>query len=361
MAVYTTINDGTAHFLAQLYTGNGSNSHDITNTGNANLQPDLIWIKNRSTGSNPIIQDTSRGINTQSFTDGNPSEYDNGAWGHVNSVASDGFQVDVGNVASEANANKNSDNYVAWQWKVNGGTTSVNNDGSVSSTVQANTTAGVSIVFYTATGSGDITVGHGLGAAPDLILSKTRNVSYDWRVFSSSLGAGKALQLDGTNAEATNNSYPSAPTSTVMTMGRGGDDNNNYANGNKIISYCFRAIQGFSKFGTYFGNSDADGPFIYTGFKPAFVMIKKTNAVEDWGMMDNKRSSSNGNNVIDRFLYANSTNAEATTQTPVDFYSNGFKCRNTDNKFNSSGSTYLYIAFAESPFVTSDGVPTTAR
>jgi len=366
MAVYTTINDPSVYFQNTLYTGNGSTAHDITNTGNANLQPDLIWIKNRSSNSNPIIQDTSRGINVQSFTDGNASENTNASWGHVNSVATDGFQVDAGSPTSEANANKNSDNYVAWQWKANGGTTSSNSDGSVTSTVQANTTAGFSVVLYTATGSGDITVGHGLGAVPEMILTKTRSVSYDWRVYASANevgGAGKSLQLDGTGAQSTNNSYPSpAPTSTVMTMGRGGDDNNNYANGETIVSYCFRSIPGYSKIGSFFGNGSTDGPFIYTGFKPAFGIFKRTNTTGNWYMMTGKigDDGQDGNPLEDRLL-ANAADAEGDMGGGYDFVSNGIKVRHSGGEINGNGDTFVYMAFAENPFVTSDSVPTTAR
>ena len=353
---YATINDPSVYFQNTLYTGNGNNGQDITNTGNANLQPDLIWIKNRSANSNPIIQDTSRGINVQSFTDGNASENTNASWGHVNSVATDGFQVDVGNNASETNANKNGDNYVAWQWKANGGTTSSNSDGSVTSTVQVNATAGFSIVLYTATGSGDITVGHGLGAVPEMILTKTRSVSYDWRVFNKTLGAGKSLQLDGTGQQSTNNSYPSpAPTSTVMTMGRGGDDNNNYANGETIVSYCFRSIQGYSKIGTYSGNNSADGPFVYTGFKPAWLLIKNyTSSGNGWTLTDNARSPLN---QATKYLLANTADSESTG-VKIDFLSNGFKLRATAQNESQS---YIYMAFAQNPLVASNNVIALAR
>ena len=355
MAVYTTVNDPSAYFHTQLYTGDGNATQAITNDANAgNFKPDWVWLKRRTAAESYMLADSNRGVVKRIRSDGNNVEGNNG----LTSFNTDGFTT-----LSNAVWNTNNENYVAWQWKANGGTNASNSSGSVTSTVQANTTAGFSIVTYTATGSGDITVGHGLGAAPEVILTKTRSVAYDWRVFISFPnvgGAGKALQLDGTGSLSTNNSYPSpAPTSTVMTMGRGNDDNNNYANGQTLVSYCFRSIQGYSKFGVYTGNGNANGPFVYTGFKPAFLMIKRTDASNDWWIIDDKRDDYQ--NPFSDLLEANTSGAENANTPRGDFLSNGFKWRVSPNAFNASNGTYLYMAFAANPFVTSDGVPTTAR
>tara|TARA_R110002012_G_scaffold282524_1_gene472274 strand:- start:2 stop:1084 length:1083 start_codon:yes stop_codon:yes gene_type:complete len=360
MAVYTAINDPSVYFQTALYTGNAS-TLNVVNGGNANLQPDWVWLKNYGTsGKDYGIFDSTRGTTKMLSSNNNSAESTNAT--SLTSFNTDGFTL-----GADGGPNANGSSNVAWQWKANGGTTASNSSGSVTSTVQANTTAGFSIVTYTATGSGDITVGHGLGAAPEVILTKTRSVSYDWRVFISSDmggGAGKSLQLDGTGSLATNNSYPSpAPTSTVMTMGRGGDDNNNYANGQTLVSYCFRSIQGYSKFGNYYGNGNADGPFVYTGFKPAWLMYRNIDRSENWIIVDNKRNTINP--VEGANLQANENDAQANeTRWEEDFLSNGFKIRtngSNNQASNSAGERIFYMTFASNPFVTSDGVPTTAR
>jgi len=352
---YTTIDDPSAHFQTVLYTGNNSN-RDITNDGNSDLQPDWIWGKGRSESSDPTATDSTRG-NTKVLTPSDDSA-EGTASDYVTAFNSDGFSL-----GSNNGMNKNTVTYVAWQWKANGGTTSSNNDGSYTSTVQANTTAGFSIVKYgdasSFSASTPATVGHGLGKTPKWILIKNLDGTRDWGVHHVSNGAGKIIYLNLTNAVANstgfdNGTLPSSSVFTVNTL--------NVANGNNLeyIAYCFADIQGFSKFGSYTGNANADGPFVYLGFKPAFVIIKNTSAAKDWTMWDTTRYSNNVQNVQ---LFPNLSNAEdsPSTSTMLDMLSNGFKIRGTNDKINGSGNTLIYMAFAENPFVSSEGVPTTAR
>ena len=346
---YTTIDDPSAYFHTQLYTGTGS-SNAITNDGNSDLQPDWIWLKDRSATNGHAVQDTSRGITNVLFTNGNDSEnqYTNTV---VDSVQSDGFTV-----STNANSNTNTNTYVAWQWKSQGGSTVSNSDGSITSTVQANTDAGFSIVTYTGNGADTATVGHGLGATPKMIIFKRRDSTNNWIVYHNSLtSASNFLSLNTTDAEATASNIfdDTAPTSSVFTLGFSAAVN---ANTSTFVAYCFAEKQGFSKFGSYTGNSNADGAFVYTGFKPAFVMIKRTDSTANWHMLDNKRDPIN---EADATLLANDSGAEFESSNDVDFLSNGFKLR--ANQTSTNVGTYIYLAFAESPLVGSDGTPTTAR
>jgi len=348
---YTTINKPEDYFKAVLYTG----THASVPTVTVGFKSDFLWLKSRTQTYDHLLFDTTRGGTKYIASNSNSAESTSG-----NSITFNATSFEpTGQAINESGQGDN--NMISWSWKANGGTTSSNSDGSVTSTVQANTTAGFSIVTYTATGSGDITVGHGLGAAPDMILTKTRSVSYDWRVYMSAGsvgGAGKALQLDGTAALTTNNSYPSpAPTSTVMTMGRGGDDNNNYANGETLVSYCFRSIKGYSKIGVYSGNADTDGPFVYTGFKPAWILTKPIDATGNWNLNDNARNPSN---VVNKRLRANGNNVSSDSDA-FDFVSNGFKVRQSGTAYNASGEKYVYIAFAENPLVATNNVIALAK
>ena len=350
---YTSINDPSAQFQIALYTGSSS-SVSPTFTGNANLQPDMMWIKSRSATTNNNIYDSSRGSTERLYPNLN-SQVDT-----VSGMAfnSDGFTTGTNSVGD---INVDGSTYVGWGWKANGGTTATNSSGSITSYTQANTTAGFSIVTYTGNGSSGATVGHGLGTVPDTIILKCRNATENWFVNTPIAGGVGYMMLNQTNADSGANSSvwnSTAPTSTLFTLGNSGGVN---GNNNTYVAYCFANTKGFSSFGSYSGSGGDAGPFVFLGFKPAFVMIKKVNSAEDWGIVDDKRSSTNGFNVINRFLYANQSYAEATTQTPADLLSNGFKSRNSDGKWNTDGSEYRYMAFASSPFVTSDGVPTTAR
>jgi hypothetical protein len=350
---YTTIDDPSAYFHTQLYTGTGS-AQSITNDANAgDFQPDWVWVKKRAGGTarNHILTDSSRGVTKGLFSSLNDAEATN-AQG-LTSFNSDGFSVGTYN-----NFNESSGTYVAWQWKANGGTTSSNTDGSITSTVQANTTAGFSIVTYTGTGSG-ATIGHGVGKELDFIIIKRRSDSATWAVYSRELGSGKKLELNGTSGTITNAQFFTAnPTSSVFSLGTEYDVN---GSGGTFVAYCFAEKQGYSKFGSYTGNGNTDGPMVFCGFKPAWVMVKRTDSTSGWRMIDNKRNSYNGQYST---LVANTTEVEYTQSDDfggTDILSNGFKLRDDYSQINTSGGTYIYIAFASSPFVGSDGVPTTAR
>ena len=350
---YTNIDDPSAYFQVTLYSGTGS-AQSITNDGNSNLQPDWMITKNRTGTTDPMVNDSSRGVGKYLFANRTNSE-GTSTIDHT-SFDSDGFSVSTGE-----SVNDSGDTFVAWQWKANGGTTSSNTDGGTTSTVQANTTAGFSIVTWTGTGSAT-TLGHGLGDTPDMIIVKNRTTAVDWAVYHKNLtDAGYVLSLNTADAQAdsgTNRWNHTDPTSSVFSVGSGQQTNQNT---NNMVAYCFAEKQGYSKFGKYTGNGNANGAFVYTGFKPAFVMTKPSSATGSWSMYDHKRT---GFNPIDVWLRANGTDAESTSAISgddIDLYSNGFKLRNSDNTINASGTTYVYMAFAENPFVTSTGIPTTAR
>jgi hypothetical protein len=345
MAAYTNIDDPSAYFQAKTYTGT-SGIHDVTLDGNSDMQPDFVWFKNRTVAYNHQLYDSSRGVNKPLYSSLNSAEASitNG----LTRFDPDGFRV-----SSAAAVNENS--MVCWNWKANGGTTASNSDGSITSTVQANQDAGFSIVTYTTAGSA-ATIGHGLGAKPDVILLKKRNGAIGWLVRHVSTGTSY-LSLNSTMAAASNPGptwTTTEPTTSVYSIGTSTDVN---INGGEYIAYCFASKQGYSKFGSYKGSGSTDGAFVYTGFKPAFVIIKCSSAVSHWAMFDSKRAGYNDNNIR---LYPNLANAEPS-ETNIDLLSNGFKLLRSDTDVNNGGSTYLYMAFAENPFVTSTGVPTTAR
>ena len=356
---YTTIDDPSAFFQTSLYAGDSSNSTVISNDGNSNLQPDFIWIKNRTSSggnvSNNMLFNSSVGIGTGAnspylMTDSTAAETTNS--NGLQAVSSNGFTP-----GSMTRTNETGKNFVAWQWKANGGTTASNTSGSITSTVQANTDAGFSIVTYTGTGA-TATVGHGLGVAPQIIIGKRRSGSANWFVGGSLFTSTQTMYINLTNAIDTvaESIINNVTTSTTFKLGT--DTNRNAASGTHV-AYCFAEKQGYSKFGTYIGNGNANGPFVYTGFKPAFSMIKAaTTAGQNWLVQDNKRP---GYNPTSGRLFANTTGAESTDTELPDHLSNGFKVRSTSYGNNKSGETYIYMAFAENPFVTSTGVPATAR
>ena len=355
---YTTIDDPSEYFHIQLYSGTGS-AQSITNDANAgDFQPDWVWVKKRAGGTarNHTLTDSSRGATKGLFSSLNDAEATN-AQG-LTSFNSDGFSVGTYN-----NFNESSGTYVAWQWKANGGTTSTNTAGTnIDTTVQANTTAGFSIMTYTGTGTDNDSIGHGLGAVPHWIIVKNRDEANGWQIYhhkNTSAPETDYLNLNSTNATQDDSDRWSdqAPSSTVITLG--GNDGVSKSSV-KYVCYAFTEIQGYSKFGSYTGNANADGPFVYTGFKPAFVIIKNTADSADWTMWDTARYPDNPQN---RQLYPNLSNAEdsASSTTILDMLSNGFKMRGTNNKINGSSDTMIYIAFAEHPFVSSKGVPVTAR
>ena len=345
---YTTINDPSAQFQAVLWTGDSADDRSITNTGNANLQPDVVWIKNRNSNQNHYLYDSTRGANVQLLPADSAGETT--VADRMQAFQTDGFQV-----GSSSEVNYNSYTYIGWQWKATAGTTASNGNGSITSTVQANTTAGFSIVKWTGTGSA-ATIGHGLGVTPQMIIVKNLDKSSQWAVYHETVGNTKYLALNDADAEATYSGYwnDTSPTTTVFSVGSDGDVSG--GNGEEVISYCFAPIKGYSKIGNYTGNGNADGPFVYTGFKPALI-IKKGTGSGDWHISDNKQNSFN---AFDNALRPNVTNGTETGNT-LDFLSNGFKIRNTGGSWNSNGSTYIYMAFAQNPFVATNNVAATAK
>ena len=350
---YTTIDDPSKYFQAAIYTGNGG-SQSITFGGNSDMQPDWLWTKNRNSTFDPIMRDTSRGISERLLVHANDAA--GGATG-TTAFNSDGFSLDSTNTV-----NNNTNTYVAWGWKANGGTRTTNSESgnNPAGGYQANTTAGFSIVDYTGTGSAG-TVAHGLGAVPHTIWVQNRDEGEDWAVYhrnASAAGNDSYLRLNTNDGAATAGTVwnDTSPTSTVFTVG---SNNKTNKDGVKYIAYCFTSIKGYSRFGFYKGMGNDFGPFIYTGFKPAWLMIKRTTA-NQWGIYDNTISPFN---EITANLDADSNSAEntATNYDDLDFLSNGFKLREENDDINADDATYVYFAFAEHPFVSSKGIPITAR
>jgi hypothetical protein len=344
---YTTIDKPTDYFNTVLYSGNGT-GQSITGVG---FSPEFLWLKERTSTSYHRLSDIIRGTNKQLSS--NVTDAEETISTVVSSYDSDGFTVGADN-----GSNESGQTYVGWSWKA-GGTASSNTDGSITSTVSANTTSGFSIVKFTGTGS-TATVGHGLGVAPDWYVVKRIDGGDggQWNAYYSSLGATKFMLLNGTNASQTSATRwnNTEPTSSVFTVNTSGDVNNS---GDNHIVYCFAEKKGFSKFGSYTGNGNADGTFVYTGFKPAFVIIKVSSTTNDWSMYDNQRDPIN---QVDNYLQPNTSLAEVSdTGKGTDFLSNGFKLRTTHGTHNTSGATYIYMAFAESPLVGTNNIPATAR
>ena len=341
---YTTVNKPTDHFNTKLYTGNGSSGHAITGVG---FQPDWIWWKHRGSATYwHNLMDSVRGASKQLYSNANNSEGTN--TNGLESFDSDGFTV-----GSDNGANESGQNFVSWNWLASN-TTASNTDGSITSTVSANTTAGFSIVSWTGNGTSGATVGHGI-STPDVIIAKSRSGAHNWYVYhkSNGVGYGKLNLTDAFNSAT--DVFTVAPTSSVFTISADTSINNS---GDNFIAYCFAEKKGYSSFGTYQGNGSSSGSYIYLGFKPSFVMLKRTDTTQDWYMFDNKRDTIN---PMDIYLRANENGAEPSAFTFFDFLSNGFKCRNSASAVNASGGTYIYMAFAESPFVNSNGVPNNAR
>ena len=346
---YTTIDDPSAHFQTVLYTGNGG-SNAITNDGNSDLQPDLTWLKERSSTSSHQIIDSSRGDEVL-YPDTTDAE------GDVNYFTenSDGFTLGTNN-----GINENTETYVAWQWKANGGTTTsgAGNDTIAVSTHQANTTAGFSIVTYTGEDA-DKTIKHGLSSAPEWIITKDRGATLNWNTYHIGVGNDKTCQLNLTNAESATDSWQDTnPGSSVYSIGDVAAVN---TDGNTLVAYCFHSVQGYSKFGSFTGNGNDDGPFIYTGFKPALVIVKRVNNSGAWHMYSSSANGIHRNNEITTRLEADTSDAAKThVYYQMDFISNGFKFWEEGDNINGDGDTMIYCAWAEHPFVSSEGVPATA-
>jgi len=330
------------YFDISLYSGNNS-TQTVTNSGA--MQPDMVWIKSRNVnGANHVVTDSVRGVNRFVITNLSDSEFN--VANTLTSFNSNGFSL--GNSVYDFNISGN--NYVAWQWRANQGTNVTNTAGSITSTVSANTTAGFSVVTWTGAGSTG-TIGHGLGATPNFIILKRRNAAVNWFVGGSNIAsAGNGTwssvieglnTTNGVNTGATAIFNSTAPTSTVFT---GGSEMT--INGATYVAYCFTQVRGYSAFGLYTGNGSTDGPFVYLGFRPRFVMFKRTDASNSWYMYDTSRTTIN---VMGAELAADSSGAESTFNSR-DFLSNGFKLRSANASLNASGGTYIYMAFAESPF-----------
>jgi len=351
---YTTIDDPSQYFQTATYTGNDS-SNAITNDGNSDLQPDWLWTKNSSSAADHKIFDSTRGVTK--FLESNTNDAEGTQANLLSSFNSDGFTLGAG-----GETNSGSTNYVAWQWKANGGTTSTNSDGSENTVVQASTTSGFSIVTYSGpSGSGVDTRGHGLGAVPAVVLIKGRGGTENWVMYHHRNTSAPEtdvlkLNLDNATADESGNFNDTAPTSTVFTSGDTGATNED---GNTYVAYCFAEKQGFSKFGKYKGNNNTDGTFVYTGFKPQLVIVKETGNTRNWGMADSRLQTA-GNGTVTNALFPNLT-ASKDANERIDIYSNGFKLKTTSTTWNSNNGNYIYLAWASSPFVSSKGVPTTAR
>ena len=352
---YTDIDDPTAYFQTTLYAGDGNGSGQaITHGGNSDLQADFIWIKNRTDADNHSLTDSVRGANKGILSNSSDAESTDNSNGYLSSFNSDGFTTANAGVYNNANAK----NYVSWNWKAG---TSFTNDasgtgiGSIDSAGSFNNDSGFSIVSYTGTGSAG-TIKHGLNSVPSMIIIKVlTNTANDWVVYHQATGNNKSTFLNGTNAVSSNAFMNNTtPTSSVFSV-----DGSNYSSGSSrnYIAYCFAEKQGYSKFGSYTGNGNADGTFVYTGFKPAFIMVKRSNGVENWTIMDNTRDPFN---VAGNKLHPNTTGGTDAGAT-IDILSNGFKNRTTNAGANGSGDSYIFYAIAENPFVTSTGVPATAR
>jgi hypothetical protein len=336
------------YFNTVLYTGN-SGTQSITSL---DFQPDWVWIKCRNRVEENVVFDVIRGATKKIYP--NLTSAESTEANTLTSFNSDGFSL-----GSAGLSNSSGDTFASWNWLGANGTAS-NTDGSISSTVSASTTSGFSIVSYTGnrTPTADQSIGHGLGAVPSMMIVKNRsNGSRGWRVYHKSLGTpDKELILNSTAAVGTDTATwgNTTPTSSVFYVGASGETNNV---GDSFIAFCFADVKGFSKFGSYTGNGNADGTFVYTGFKPAMVIYKKTSGTENWFIHDNKRQGFNPENEL---LFPDLSNAEGTVNR-IDLLSNGFKATTSDGGINGSGATYIYMAFAENPFVTSTGVPATAR
>jgi hypothetical protein len=345
---FSTIDSPKKYFDTALYTGTTA-TQSITSL---NFKPDLVWLKSRGEAQDHYLFDINRTATkalSSNLTLAEQTYSDS-----LTSFDSNGFTL-----GASTRVNKNTFAHVGWSWLASNTTTS-NTSGTITSTVSANTTSGFSIVSYTGNATSAQTIGHGLGVAPKMMIIKNRsNGTNHWYVYHSSLGASKRVWLSLTNAEDNADASiwnSTAPTSTVFSVGADGGVN---GSSNAMIAYCFAEVKGYSKAFSYTGNGSTDGTFVYCGFRPSFLMYKNTStAGTDWVIIDTKRDTFN---VATQELYPNGSYAEGTASNNVDILSNGFKARRTNSAINGSGSNYIGIAFAESPFVSSKGIPVCAR
>ena len=349
---YSTISKPSLHFNTKLYTGNGS-TQNITGL---DFQPDLIWYKRRDTSNHNRLIDSVRGSNKNLSSDQTAGE--NTESTYVTSFNSDGWSI-----GSNTDVNASSSSMVAWTWKA-GGAASSNSNGSITSSVSANTTAGFSIVTYTGNGTGNSTIGHGLGDTPDFIIVKRRDGTGNWGTlnpFFTTTSDCNILYLDTTAAVADDTNVfgtSAAFNNNTFTVG---DWNGSNANGSTYVAFVYAYKQGFSKGGKFTATNSSDGPFVYTGFKPAWVLIKSSLSGAGWVIVDSKRDV---DNPADKILYPSATNNEASGDRYIDLNSNGFKLRNSYGDMNGGTAQYMYFAFAEEPLVANvgvNGIPATAR
>ena len=357
---YTTIDDPSAYFQCTLYVGDGNGSGQaITHGGNSDLQADFIWIKNRTDAENHSLTDSVRGANKGMLSNSSDAETTDNSNGYLSSFNSDGFTTANAGVYNNAS----SKNYVSWNWKA--GTSFTNSAGANGANLattagSVNTDAGFSILKWNGSGmAGEGLLAHGLGVVPSVIIIKATSASDDWYVYHKDIGATKYVRLNQTAGETSASWLENkTPTSTLISLDNGfwGTSSIDY------ITYCFAEKQGFSKFGSYTGNGNADGTFVYTGFSPAWIMVKDSANDANWNVFDNQRSQPNQGSS-QGILRPNTSGAEFTGSTAlfVDFLSNGWKLRGNSVDTNNSGAKFIYAAFAENPFVTSSGVPATAR
>ena len=348
---YTTVDNPELYFQTKLYTGNGSNGHAITFDGDENMQPDWVWIKDRGSNSHRLT-DSVRGATKVLYSDLNYAEATDSDT--IQSFDSNGFTID-----DDADTNGNGQNFASWNWKA-GGSASSNSDGSITTSVSANTTAGFSIVSYTGNETSGATIGHGLGVVPSMIMAKRRNSGNNWGVYHQATGNTHGLYLDTNSAKVDSTAFwnDTTPTSTVFTLGDSATVN---GSSDTYIAYCFADVKGHSRISSFVGNADTDGPWVFCGFRPSWVIIKNTAASEHWRIYDNKRDPYNH---MYHVMYANESGTESTVNNAseeIDFLSTGFKIRSSAAQLNGSGQTLLFMAFAEAPFVNSKNVPNNAR
>ena len=333
------------YFNSVKYLGNNTSPRAITGVG---FEPDWVWIKDRTAANNHVLVDRVRGVSELLYTNSSVAAVTGAS--QISSFDSDGFTLGA---TTYVNENSSSNAYVAWNWKA-GGTAVSNTDGDVTSSISANTESGFSIVTYTTTGVGDITVGHGLGKAPEMIFGKVRGENYGWNVFALPAGAtqgGSFLNSGngGPTAFGSDTAFgATAPTTTVFTAGRGGQQNMNFEAGNNVVAYCFASVDGFSKIGAFVGNSSTDGTYVYTGFRPAFLIIKNIQTTDNWFMFDSVRSPYN---EVNGFLRPNTDGNEfAFGNGGIDVLANGFKLRGDSTLGNGHNQVHIYLAFAKQPF-----------
>ena len=345
---YTTINKSSSFMNTKLHSGTGSTT-TITGVG---FQPDWTWFKSRSNANNHALYDAVRGASKLIRSNSGTAEQTNTA---LSAFTSDGVTLTGGDSFTNASGYT----YASWNWKAGGGQGSSNTDGSINTTyTSVNTTAGFSICKWTGSGS-NATIGHGLGAVPKMIIFKNLNTVTDWDIYHGSLANTERLHLNSSGAKntAAQAFNSTSPTTSVFSVGTA--DNTNKSS-SPMIAYCFAEKTGYSKFGSYIGNGNANGPFVYTGFKPAFVMFKCSSNASSWGIYDNKRV---GYNEVKNVILPNDSATENTDLAPIDLLSNGFKMRRNDSandQNNKGGATYIYMAFGQS-IVGSNNIPATAR